>query len=161
MGQSITEDPARIGPYRLIARLGAGGAGPTHRDLKPSNVLVTVGGPRVIEFGIARARDGLGGDGLHTRTGMLIGSPGSMSPEQVRGLELAPAGDVFCLGAVLVYAATGRLLFGATDTGLGTRPFRIAEDEPDLTGVLVTAGTPARDRRASPPVAPIGLPTTP
>ncbi|WP_051845442.1 MFS transporter [Streptomyces globisporus] len=110
-------------------------AGLIHRDLKPSNVLVTVDGPRVIDFGIARAMDSLAGDSLHTRTGMLIGSPGFMSPEQVRGLELTPASDVFCLGAVLVYAATGRLLFGATDTGLNAHLFRVAEEEPDLTGV--------------------------
>ncbi|UQX00887.1 bifunctional serine/threonine protein kinase/MFS transporter [Streptomyces sp. RerS4] len=106
-----------------------------HRDLKPSNVLITVDGPRVIDFGIARAMDSLAGDSLHTRTGMLIGSPGFMSPEQVRGLDLTPASDVFCLGAVLVYAATGRLLFGATETGLNAHLFRIAEEEADLTGV--------------------------
>ncbi|MFI8368220.1 MFS transporter [Streptomyces sp. NPDC085466] len=110
-------------------------AGLIHRDLKPSNVLITVDGPRVIDFGIARAMDGLAGDSLHTRTGMLIGSPGFMSPEQVRGLELTPASDVFCLGALLVYASTGRLLFGATDTGLNAHLFRVAEEEPDLTGV--------------------------
>ncbi|MEU7074290.1 bifunctional serine/threonine protein kinase/MFS transporter [Streptomyces narbonensis] len=110
-------------------------AGLIHRDLKPSNVLVTVDGPRVIDFGIARALDSIGGDSLLTRTGMLIGSPGFMSPEQVRGQELTPANDIFCLGAVLVYAATGRLLFGATDTGLNAHLFRIAEEEADLTGV--------------------------
>lgn len=110
-------------------------AGLIHRDLKPSNVLVTVDGPRVIDFGIARAMDSLAGDSLHTRTGMLIGSPGFMSPEQVRGLDLTPASDIFCLGAVLVHTATGRLLFGAADTGLPAHLFRIAEDEPDLTGV--------------------------
>ncbi|WP_051820147.1 MFS transporter [Streptomyces flavochromogenes] len=110
-------------------------AGLIHRDLKPSNVLVTVDGPRVIDFGIARALDSIGGDSLLTRTGMLIGSPGFMSPEQVRGHELTPANDIFCLGAVLVYAATGRLLFGATDTGLNAHLFRIAEEEADLTGV--------------------------
>jgi MFS family permease len=110
-------------------------AGLIHRDLKPSNVLVTVDGPRVIDFGIARAMDSLAGDSVHTRTGMLIGSPGFMSPEQVRGLELTPASDVFCLGAVLVYAATGRHLFGARDTGLNAHLFRVAEEEADLTGV--------------------------
>ncbi|WP_282694802.1 bifunctional serine/threonine protein kinase/MFS transporter [Streptomyces sp. CC208A] len=110
-------------------------AGLIHRDLKPSNVLITVDGPRVIDFGIARAMDSLAGDSLHTRTGMLIGSPGFMSPEQARGLELTPASDVFCLGALLVYAATGRLLFGATDAGLNAHLFRVAEEEADLTGV--------------------------
>ncbi|MFE3554247.1 MDR family MFS transporter [Streptomyces sp. NPDC059193] len=118
-----------------VALQAVHGAGLIHRDLKPSNVLVTVDGPRVIDFGIARAMDSLAGDSLHTRTGMLIGSPGFMSPEQVRGLELTPASDVFCLGAVLVYASTGRLLFGAGDSGLNAHLFRVAEEEPDLTGV--------------------------
>lgn len=132
----LPEDSVRVLANRLALALQAvHEAGLIHRDLKPSNVLVTVDGPRVIDFGIARAMDSLAGDSLHTRTGMLIGSPGFMSPEQVRGLELTPASDVFCLGAVLVFAATGRLLFGATETGLHAHLFRIAEDEPDLTGV--------------------------
>ncbi|MFC9729725.1 MFS transporter [Streptomyces roseolus] len=132
----LPEHSVRILANRLALALQAvHEAGLIHRDLKPSNVLVTVDGPRVIDFGIARAMDGLAGDSLHTRTGMLIGSPGFMSPEQARGLELTPASDVFCLGALLVYAATGRLLFGATDTGLNAHLFRIAEEEADLTGV--------------------------
>ncbi|WP_405861701.1 MFS transporter [Streptomyces sp. NBC_00090] len=132
----LPEHSVRTLANRLaVALRSVHGAGLIHRDLKPSNVLVTVDGPRVIDFGIARAMDSLAGDSLHTRTGMLIGSPGFMSPEQVRGLELTPASDVFCLGAVLVYAATGRLLFGATETGLNAHLFRIAEEEPDLTGV--------------------------
>ncbi|MFI2737463.1 MFS transporter [Streptomyces sp. NPDC018711] len=132
----LPEHSVRVLANRLARALGVvHEAGLIHRDLKPSNVLVTVDGPRVIDFGIARAMDSLAGDSLHTRTGMLIGSPGFMSPEQVRGLELTPASDVFCLGAVLVYAATGRLLFGATDTGLNAHLFRVAEEEPDLTGV--------------------------
>ncbi|MGW9447493.1 bifunctional serine/threonine protein kinase/MFS transporter [Streptomyces sp. NPDC055632] len=132
----LPEPSVRTLANRLALALGAvHGAGLIHRDLKPSNVLITVDGPRVIDFGIARAMDSLTGDSLHTRTGMLIGSPGFMSPEQVRGLELTPASDVFCLGALLVYAATGRLLFGATDTGLNAHLFRIAEEEADLTGV--------------------------
>ncbi|WP_406158773.1 MFS transporter [Streptomyces sp. NBC_01005] len=132
----LPEHSVRTLANRLATALeSVHGAGLIHRDLKPSNVLVTVDGPRVIDFGIARAMDSLAGDSLHTRTGMLIGSPGFMSPEQVRGLELTPASDVFCLGAVLVYAATGRLLFGATETGLNAHLFRIAEEEADLTGV--------------------------
>ncbi|WP_406740315.1 bifunctional serine/threonine protein kinase/MFS transporter [Streptomyces atratus] len=132
----LPEHSVRTLANRLaVALQSVHGAGLIHRDLKPSNVLVTVDGPRVIDFGIARAMDSLAGDSLHTRTGMLIGSPGFMSPEQVRGLELTPASDVFCLGAVLVHAATGRLLFGATETGLNAHLFRIAEEEPDLTGV--------------------------
>ncbi|MFI9049625.1 MDR family MFS transporter [Streptomyces sp. NPDC053427] len=132
----LPENSVRVLANRLALALQAvHEAGLIHRDLKPSNVLVTVDGPRVIDFGIARAMDSLAGDSLHTRTGMLIGSPGFMSPEQVRGLELTPASDVFCLGAVLVHAATGRLLFGATETGLNAHLFRIAEEEADLTGV--------------------------
>ncbi|MFG2988809.1 MFS transporter [Streptomyces sp. NPDC048257] len=132
----LPEDSVRTLANRLALALRAvHEAGLIHRDLKPSNVLVTVDGPRVIDFGIARAMDSLSGDSLHTRTGMLIGSPGFMSPEQVRGLELTPASDVFCLGAILVYAATGRMLFGATETGLNAHLFRIAEEEADLTGV--------------------------
>ncbi|MFB7363152.1 bifunctional serine/threonine protein kinase/MFS transporter [Streptomyces hydrogenans] len=132
----LPEPSVRVLAHRMALALRAvHEAGLIHRDLKPSNVLVTVDGPRVIDFGIARAMDGLTGDSLHTRTGMLIGSPGFMSPEQVRGLELTPASDVFCLGALLVYASTGRLLFGATETGLNAHLFRIAEEEADLTGV--------------------------
>ncbi|WP_344576279.1 bifunctional serine/threonine protein kinase/MFS transporter [Streptomyces lunalinharesii] len=135
----LPEDSVRVLANRLALALQAvHEAGLIHRDLKPSNVLVTVDGPRVIDFGIARAMDGLTGDSLHTRTGMLIGSAGFMSPEQVRGLELSPASDVFCLGAVLVFAATGRLLFGAAETGLNAHLFRVAEEEPDLTGVPAT-----------------------
>ncbi|WP_317453826.1 glycine betaine ABC transporter substrate-binding protein [Streptomyces sp. CBMA152] len=132
----LPEHTVRVLANRLALALGAvHDAGLLHRDLKPSNILITVDGPKVIDFGIARALDSLGGDSLLTHTGMLIGSPGFMSPEQVRGLELGPASDVFCLGAVLVYAATGRLLFGATDSGLNAHLFRIAEEQPDMTGV--------------------------
>ncbi|MFF7079383.1 serine/threonine-protein kinase [Streptomyces lavendulae] len=132
----LPEHSVRTLANRLALALGAvHAAGLIHRDLKPSNVLVTIDGPRVIDFGIARAMDSLGGNSLHTRTGMLIGSPGFMSPEQVRGLALTAASDVFCLGAVLVYAATGRFLFGARDTGLNVHLFRVAEEEADLTGV--------------------------
>ncbi|MBO1333590.1 bifunctional serine/threonine protein kinase/MFS transporter [Streptomyces sp. VRA16 Mangrove soil] len=129
-------DSVTVLAHRLAQALRAvHGAGLIHRDLKPSNVLVTVDGPRVIDFGIARAMDSLAQDSLLTRTGMFVGSPGFMSPEQVRGRELTPASDVFCLGAVLVFAATGRLLFGAADAGLNAHLFRVAEEEPDLTGV--------------------------
>ncbi|MGW6568273.1 serine/threonine-protein kinase [Streptomyces sp. NPDC054975] len=107
-------------------------AGLVHRDLKPSNVLLTVDGPRLIDFGIARAVETVTDGGL-TSTGALVGSPGFMSPEQVRGEKLTPASDIFCLGSVLVYAATGRSPFGTADSGVHATMFRIANDEPDLT----------------------------
>ncbi|WP_181768764.1 serine/threonine-protein kinase, partial [Streptomyces albidus (ex Kaewkla and Franco 2022)] len=112
------------------------GAGLVHRDLKPSNVLITIDGPRVIDFGIARALDSaVQSAGGLTRTGALVGSPGFMSPEQVRGQHVTPASDIFCLGAVLAYAATGRMPFGTSDSGVHALLFRIAEEEPDLSGL--------------------------
>jgi serine/threonine protein kinase len=110
------------------------GAGLVHRDLKPSNVLVTIDGPRVIDFGIARALEAMPGEGL-TRTGATVGSPGFMSPEQVRGQHLTPASDVFCLGSVLAFATTGRTPFGDLNSGMHILMFRIAEETPDLTGI--------------------------
>ncbi|MEV6107827.1 serine/threonine-protein kinase [Streptomyces sp. NPDC051940] len=109
--------------------------GIVHRDLKPSNVLVTVGGPRIIDFGIVRALEPLSGSGLRTMTGAVLGSPGFMSPEQVRGEPVTPASDVFCLGAVLAFAATARMPFGRTDSGAHAVMYRIAEGDPDLTGL--------------------------
>ncbi|MFE3251129.1 protein kinase [Streptomyces sp. NPDC059209] len=128
-------------PARSVRILGSGlahalqdihSAGLIHRDLKPSNVLVTIEGPKVIDFGIARAMETVTGAGL-TRTGGLVGSPGFMAPEQVRGTPITPACDVFCLGTVLAYAATGRLPFGTADTAVHVLMFRIAQEEPDLT----------------------------
>ncbi|MFC8176909.1 protein kinase [Streptomyces sp. NPDC057325] len=110
-------------------------AGLVHRDLKPSNVLLTVDGPQIVDFGIARAVDTVAEGGDLTATGAVVGSPGFMSPEQVRGERLTPASDVFCLGSVLVYAATGRAPFGSADSGVHATMFRIAHDEPDLTGL--------------------------
>ncbi|PKV86570.1 serine/threonine-protein kinase [Streptomyces sp. TLI_146] len=110
------------------------GAGLVHRDLKPSNVLLAVDGPRLIDFGITRALDAMEETAL-TDTGVVLGSPGFMSPEQLRGERVTEASDVFCLGAVLAYAATGRPPFEMPDGGLAGLMFRIAYEEPDLTGV--------------------------
>ncbi|WP_371660784.1 serine/threonine-protein kinase [Streptomyces sp. NBC_00280] len=119
-------------------------AGIVHRDLKPSNVLVTIDGPRVIDFGIARALETLTEGGL-TRAGALVGSPGFMAPEQVRGDRVTAAADVFCLGSVLVYAGTGALPFGAAGSGAHAMMFRIAQEEPDLTGVPESLAALVRD----------------
>ncbi|WP_328933478.1 MULTISPECIES: protein kinase domain-containing protein [unclassified Streptomyces] len=148
-------------PERSVRILAAGlahalqdihAAGIVHRDLKPSNVLVTIDGPRVIDFGIARALETLAGDGL-TRTGSLVGSPGFMAPEQVRGDRITPACDVFCLGSVLAYAATGTLPFGAANSGVHALMFRIAQEEPDLSGVPEGIADLVRDCLCKDPAA--------
>jgi protein kinase-like protein len=75
-----------------------------HRDLKPANVIMSVTGPRVIDFGIARALDGMG----MTATDELLGTVSYMSPEQLAGRDVSGQSDVYSLGAVLVYASTGK-----------------------------------------------------
>ncbi|MFI9355870.1 protein kinase domain-containing protein [Streptomyces lydicus] len=99
-----------------------------HRDLKPSNIMLTAFGPKVIDFGIARA---LGDDRL-THAGAAVGTPAFMSPEQATGAEHDPAGDVFALAGVLVFAATGRGPFG--DGQPADLLYRVRYAEPDLTG---------------------------
>ncbi|MFB6783720.1 protein kinase [Streptomyces sp. NPDC056352] len=148
-------------PERSVHILGAGltralqaihSAGLIHRDLKPSNILLTIDGPRVIDFGIARALDTVTDGGL-TRTGALVGSPGFMAPEQVRGERVTAACDVFCLGSVLAYAATGRLPFGGADNEVHALMFRIAQEDPDLTGVPVDLVDLVRDCLLKDPAA--------
>ncbi|MEU8685828.1 serine/threonine-protein kinase [Streptomyces sp. NPDC048611] len=134
-GAPLPERSVRILAAGLARALGAiHAAGIIHRDLKPSNVLLTIDGPRVIDFGIARALEAVAGSGV-TRTGASVGSPGFMSPEQVRGAPLTPASDVFCLGSVLAYAATGRQPFGTADSLAPALMFRIAQEEPDLSAL--------------------------
>ncbi|GAA4241682.1 hypothetical protein GCM10022254_71490 [Actinomadura meridiana] len=84
-------------------------AGLVHRDLKPSNVLLSISGPRVIDFGIARALDAASS---HTRTGQFVGTPGWIAPEQVTTQRITPAVDVFAWGCLIAYAANGRNPFG-------------------------------------------------
>ncbi|WKX70710.1 serine/threonine-protein kinase [Streptomyces sp. XD-27] len=110
------------------------GAGIVHRDLKPSNVMLTVDGTKVIDFGIARALE-TSVESLLTSTGMVVGSPGFMSPEQVLGQRAGVKSDVFTLGCVLTYAATARLPFGQAASNQHAVMFQIVEGEPDLTGV--------------------------
>ncbi|MYS79000.1 protein kinase [Streptomyces sp. SID5474] len=104
-------------------------AGVIHRDLKPSNVILAADGPRVIDFGIARAADAT----PLTRTGMSIGTPAFMAPEQARGLPSKPATDVFALGSLATYAATGMSAFGeGTDSSV---LYRVVHQEPELSAV--------------------------
>jgi protein kinase-like protein len=101
-------------------------AGVVHRDLKPSNVLLAPDGPRVIDFGIARAVEGT----AVTRTGMRVGSPQFMAPEQIAGRSVAPAIDVFALGSLATFAVLGRPPFG--EGGEAAVMYRILNEPPDL-----------------------------
>ncbi|MGX1032160.1 hypothetical protein RKD37_007669 [Streptomyces ambofaciens] len=124
-------------PTRALRVLAAGLAegldaihrcGLVHRDLKPGNVVVAADGPRVIDFGIARALEA----SSHTVSGVVAGTPAYMSPEQARGDRgIGPASDVFALGSVLAFAATGRAPFG--DGHPAAMLYRIVQEEPDLT----------------------------
>ncbi|MCX5207279.1 serine/threonine protein kinase [Streptomyces sp. NBC_00237] len=130
-------DTVRVLAHGLAQALEAIHAGGlVHRDLKPSNVLLAVQGPRIIDFGIARALDPVTGEGVLTLTGTgeLLGSPGFMSPEQVRGERVGTASDIFCLGSLLAYAASGVQPFGDGASGAHAVMFKIANDEPELPG---------------------------
>ncbi|WP_406145496.1 protein kinase domain-containing protein [Streptomyces sp. NBC_01012] len=150
-GPTLREAIVACGPLATdaVAVLGAGLAEGlkaihvcdlVHRDLKPGNVILAGDGPRIIDFGIARALDA----GSHLTQTAAIGTPAFMSPEQIRGREIGPASDVFCLAAVLAYAATGRGPFGEGPTEAVV--YRVVHDEPDLPGIpeelatLVRAG---------------------
>lgn len=104
-------------------------AGVVHRDVKPSNVLLTADGPRVIDFGIARAVDAA----TVTRPGGQVGSPAFMSPEQVAGDAVGPPGDIFSYGATLAYACTGVEPFGQGPWQVVM--YRIQSEPPRLDGV--------------------------
>ncbi|MEU8585673.1 serine/threonine-protein kinase [Streptomyces sp. NPDC048664] len=123
-------------PEQSVRVLGAGlaealtavhGLGLVHRDVKPSNVLLTLDGPLLIDFGIARAMDSAAS---LTSTGVSVGSPGYMSPEQILGEGATGAADVFSLGAVLAYAALGKPPFpGDTSAAL---LYKVVHTEPEL-----------------------------
>ncbi|MDF4252687.1 serine/threonine-protein kinase [Streptomyces sp. WMMB303] len=134
-GTPLPARTLRILANRLARALGAvHEAGLVHRDVKPSNILVTIDGPRVIDFGIARALETVA-DAHLTRTGAVVGSPGFMSPEQVRGDRVTGSSDIFSLGSVLAFAATGRTPFGGDGAAGHVQLYRITQEEPDLAGV--------------------------
>lgn len=100
-----------------------------HRDLKPANIMVAPGGPRVLDFGIARAAD----ETVLTRAGGLVGTPGWIAPELYEGHEASAACDMFAWGGLVAFAATGRAPFG--DGVTEAMAFRVSHTEPDLDGV--------------------------
>ncbi|WP_180686333.1 serine/threonine-protein kinase [Streptomyces gossypiisoli] len=147
-------------PAHSVRALGAGlgealaavhELGLVHRDVKPSNVLLTLDGPLLIDFGVARALDGTAS---LTSTGVSVGSPGYMSPEQILGKGVTGAADVFSLGAVLAYAATGEPPFpGDSSAAL---LYKVVHEDPQLDalegGLLreVVEGCLAKEPRERP-----------
>ncbi|MFD9036454.1 PQQ-binding-like beta-propeller repeat protein [Streptomyces sp. NPDC059567] len=140
-GPSLSQAVRRGGPLPVatVRELGAGiaraladlhTAGVLHRDLKPGNVMLSVDGPRLIDFGIARSN----GATTMTATGMMVGTPSFMSPEHVAGARhVTGASDVFCLGSLLCYAATGEDPFG--DGPMAAVLYRVSQAEADLSRV--------------------------
>jgi serine/threonine protein kinase/outer membrane protein assembly factor BamB len=139
-GLSLSEAVRHKGPLpassvlALAAGLAEGiaaihAAGVVHRDLKPSNVLLAEDGPRVIDFGISHAAETTS----LTETGFIIGSAGFMSPEQATGHRVGPPSDIFSLGSILVFAATGTGPFGTGTTA--ALVYRVVHGEPELAGV--------------------------
>ncbi|MFG3117073.1 serine/threonine-protein kinase [Streptomyces sp. NPDC048197] len=137
-GPSLTQAVTEYGPLaeRSVRVLGAGLAealaavhalGLVHRDVKPSNVLLTLDGPVLIDFGIARATESTAS---LTTTGVSVGSPGYMAPEQILGKDVAGAADVFSLGTVLAYAATGTSPFPGDSSA--SLLYKVVHEEPEL-----------------------------
>ncbi|MCY0946891.1 serine/threonine-protein kinase [Streptomyces antarcticus] len=137
-GPSLSEAVRNHGPWpgESVLALAAGVAealeaihvhGVVHRDLKPSNVLLASDGPRVIDFGISAVADAAT---ELTRVGTVIGTPGFMAPEQLTGAGVTAATDVFSLGAVLAFTASGTGPFGAGTTS--ELMYRVVHDAPDL-----------------------------
>jgi Protein kinase domain len=143
-GPSLAEVIAQSGPLPepAVWRLAGGliealqavhACGLVHRDLKPANVLLAADGPLLIDFGISRALEGA----ATTATSLIVGTPAFMSPEQVRGLPVRPASDVFALGSVIAFAATGAAPFGAGTSGPIAMAYQVVHGQPDLSHVPV------------------------
>jgi predicted Ser/Thr protein kinase len=121
-------DLERLAIGTVTALVAIHQAGIVHRDFKPQNVLIGPDGPRVIDFGIARALDAAA-----TMTNSAIGTPAYMAPEQLTAKELTPAADIFSWASTMVYAATGQSPFGQ-DTVMAVI-HRIMNEPPDLGSI--------------------------
>ncbi|TDD79455.1 serine/threonine protein kinase [Actinomadura darangshiensis] len=106
-------------------------AGIVHRDFKPNNVMLASDGPRVVDFGIARTVNSQ--ESAVTATGMVVGTPGYLAPEQLTGAPLTPAVDIFAWGATMVFAATGQSPFEAETLPVIIN--RILNEDPDLSAL--------------------------
>jgi predicted Ser/Thr protein kinase len=120
-------DLQRLAVGTATALTAIHGAGVVHRDFKPANVLLGPDGPRVVDFGIARLTD------ASTITSGLIGTPSFLAPEQLAGARPTSAVDIFAWAVTLIYAATGRLAFGADSVSAVMH--RILYEEPDVSGL--------------------------
>ncbi|AKJ09134.1 hypothetical protein ABB07_03570 [Streptomyces incarnatus] len=155
-GGALPESAVRELGLGLVQALTAvHAAGVVHRDLKPGNVLLAADGPRVIDFGISRVVEA----SALTGTGTTMGSPGYMAPEQIRGKGIGTAVDVFALGAVLVFASTGRGPFGEGTAHLLL--YRIMHEEPYLGAVperlrAIAAGCLDKDAARRPGLPEVG-----
>uniref|UniRef100_A0AAU3GU06 Protein kinase n=1 Tax=Streptomyces sp. NBC_01401 TaxID=2903854 RepID=A0AAU3GU06_9ACTN len=138
-GPSLHQAVVEHGPlppntvFRLLAGVAEGltaihACNLIHRDLKPANILLAEDGPRVIDFGIAHAADATALTSTHVR----VGTPAFMAPEQIRGHSATSATDVFALGNLAVFAATGRTAFGEGNPE--AMFFRIINEPPELSG---------------------------
>lgn len=151
-------DRFATGLARALAALHA--AGLVHRDLKPANVILGPDGPVLVDLGIAHHADST----ALTQAGTVIGSPGWLAPEQLRGLPVTPAADVWGWAGLVALAATGRPAFGSGDPrGLG---WRVLHTDPDLDGVPArwrpsVEAALAKDPAGRPPAALLVLPGMP
>ncbi|MFC7328824.1 serine/threonine-protein kinase [Marinactinospora rubrisoli] len=137
LAQAVADDgPMRGGTLESLAMgvaaalVAIHGTGIVHRDLKPANVLLSSVGPKVIDFGIARAMDD---DSAVTRSSQLMGTPAYLAPELVLGQDVTPASDVFSWGCLVAYAGTGRAPFDAPTVPAVLH--RISSAEPVLDGL--------------------------
>ncbi|MFF0287512.1 serine/threonine-protein kinase [Streptomyces sp. NPDC005262] len=127
-GPMNEEELCRLGAALAEALLAIHGCGLIHRDLKPGNIIMAEDGPRVLDFGIARAVENT----RLTATGTAFGTPGFLAPEQAEGRDVGGSADVFALGAVLVAAAGGSAFGGGTPVAL---MYRSVHQEADLSAV--------------------------